>query len=133
MNIVLILLKKDGNKKVFPIRNKATILGRGPDCDLRIPLPVVSRRHCQFSQEMNALKIRDLSSSNGTFINGNKIENEAEAKAGDRIQVGPLMFTVQIDGLPAEISSSDTAILQPMPDPSKADAEAMNRSGTFTG
>jgi pSer/pThr/pTyr-binding forkhead associated (FHA) protein len=133
MNISLILLMKDGSKKVFPVRSKATILGRRPECDLLIPLQVVSRRHCQLSQEKNVLKIRDLRSSNGTFLNGQKVDNESEVKAGDRLQVGPLTFTVQIDGVPAEISPLDTAILQPMPDTSGAKIEDMNKSGTFTG
>ena len=133
MNVSLILLKKDGSKKVFPVRNKATILGRRPDCDLCIPLQVISRRHCQISQETNLLKIRDLRSSNGTYVNGSKIENEMDAKPGDRIQVGPLTFTVQIDGKPGEITAPDNAMLQPTPDISKANSDIMNGSATFTG
>jgi pSer/pThr/pTyr-binding forkhead associated (FHA) protein len=133
MNVSLILLKKDGTKKIFPIRNKATILGRRPDCDLCIPLQVVSRRHCQLSQEADSLKIRDLSSSNGTFVNGSKVEIEADLKAGDRIQIGSLTFTVQIDGQPAEITAPDSALIKPTPDISNANSDMMNRSATFTG
>jgi pSer/pThr/pTyr-binding forkhead associated (FHA) protein len=133
MDISLILLKKDGTKKVFPVRNKATTLGRGSECDLCIPLQVVSRRHCQLNQEEDALKVRDLSSSNGTFLNGQKISDETEVKAGDHLQVGPLTFTIQIDGQPADIIAPDSAIIQPTPDLSEANHEEMNRSGTFTG
>ena len=133
MNISLVLLKKDGTKKVFPVRDKATTLGRGSECDLCIPLQVVSRRHCQLSQEENTLKVRDLSSSNGTFLNGQKIGDETEAKPGDHLQVGPLTFTIQIDGQPVDILAPDSAIIQPTPDISEADHEDMNRSGTFTG
>lgn len=133
MNISLILLKKDGTKKVFPVRNKATILGRRPDCDLCIPLQVVSRRHCQLSQEESTLKIRDLRSSNGTFLNGQKVDDETEVKPGDHIQVGPLAFTIQIDGQPTNISAPDSAIIQPTPDISEANHNDMNRSGTFVG
>jgi pSer/pThr/pTyr-binding forkhead associated (FHA) protein len=131
MSISLVLLKKDGTKKVFPVRNKATILGRRPDCDLCIPLQVVSRRHCQLSVEGQTLKIRDLRSSNGTFLNSKKIGDEIEAKAGDRLQVGPLTFTIQIDGQPAEPSVPDNELPQPSPDISKATEDQMNRSGTF--
>ena len=133
MDIALIMLKKDGTKKVFPVRGKAAILGRGEECDLCIPLQVVSRRHCQLSQERNSLKIRDLKSSNGTYVNGIKVEDETDAKAGDHIQIGPLTFTVQIDGVPAEISAADTAILKPSPDISKANQDDLNGSGTFVG
>ncbi len=133
MNISLILLKKDGTKKVFPVCDKAAILGRRPDCDLCIPLQVVSRRHCQLSQEGNALKVRDLSSSNGTFLNGRKVEDETDVKPGDNLQVGPLTFAIQIDGQPAKVSAPDIAMIQPTPDISQADPDDMNRSGTFTG
>lgn len=133
MNVSLILLKKDGNKQVFPVRNKATILGRRPDCELFIPLQVVSRRHCQLSQEEQSLKIRDLRSSNGTFLNGRKIIDETEAKPGDRLQIGPLTFAIQIDGKPDNVSLPDNGLTTPSPDLSNADSEAMNRSGTFVG
>jgi pSer/pThr/pTyr-binding forkhead associated (FHA) protein len=133
MDISLVLLKKD-SKKVFPVRNKATILGRRPDCDLCIPLQVVSRRHCQLSQEEDTLKLRDLSSSNGTFLNGQKLGDEAKLEAGDQFQVGPLIFAVQVDGKP-DVSSllPDTTILQSPPDISGTDEDEMDDSGTFTG
>jgi pSer/pThr/pTyr-binding forkhead associated (FHA) protein len=131
MNVTLVLQKKNGSKKVLPIRSKATILGRRPDCDLCIPLQVVSRRHCQISQESDFLKVRDLKSSNGTFVNGTKIIDEAQAKPGDHIQIGPLTFTVQIDGKPTDVSAADTAVM--MPDLSKADLDELNGSATFTG
>jgi pSer/pThr/pTyr-binding forkhead associated (FHA) protein len=133
MDVSLILLKKDGDKKVFPVRNKATILGRRPDCDLCIPLQVVSRRHCQLSQEDQSLKVRDLSSSNGTFINGQKIGIETEAKPGDRLQIGPLTFAIQIDGKPEDVSLPDDGQIPPSPDLSNVDGDIMNRSGTFMG
>jgi len=133
MNVSLILLKKDGNKQVFPVRNKATILGRRPDCELYIPLQVVSRRHCQLSQEDNSLKVRDLRSSNGTFLNGQKILDETEVKPGDRLQIGPLTFAIQIDGQPDDVSSPDNDLAAPSPDISNANGDVMNRSGTFIG
>jgi pSer/pThr/pTyr-binding forkhead associated (FHA) protein len=133
MNVSLILLKKDGNKQVFPVRNRATILGRRPDCELYIPLQVVSRRHCQLSQEEKSLKVRDLRSSNGTFLNGQRILDETEAKPGDRLQIGPLTFAIQIDGQPDNYSLPDDNLTMPSPDLSNADADAMNQSGTFMG
>lgn len=133
MNVSLILLKKDGNKKVFPVRNEATTLGRRLDCELYIPLQVVSRRHCQLSQDGKSLKIRDLHSSNGTFLNGQRITDETEAKVGDLLQIGPLTFAIQIDGRPEDISFPNDDLTMPSPDLSGADSDAMNCSGTFVG
>jgi pSer/pThr/pTyr-binding forkhead associated (FHA) protein len=100
---------------------------------LYIPLQVVSRRHCQLSQEDNSLKVRDLRSSNGTFLNGQKILDETEVKPGDRLQIGPLTFAIQIDGQPDDVSSPDNDLAAPSPDISNANGDVMNRSGTFIG
>lgn len=131
MEVSLIMPRKDGTKKVFPVRNKTTILGRKPDCDLCIPLQEVSRRHCQLSCNDDLLVVRDLSSSNGTFLNGKKIEEEIIVKPGDTLQIGPVVFMIQIDGKPsdADISAMDTAIMQ---SPDIPEAEEQLNSGNTT-
>jgi pSer/pThr/pTyr-binding forkhead associated (FHA) protein len=63
---------------------------------------VVSRRHCQLNQNDETLKIRDLDSRSGTFLNGKRI-SDATVQAGDYITIGPLTFLLQIGGEPAKI------------------------------
>ena len=104
MDVKLILFKKNGSQKAIPLPSKVTIIGRRQDCDLRIPLMPVSRRHCQLILNNETLKIRDLGSRNGTFLNGKRIE-EATAQAGDKIMIGPLTFAIQINGQPKEFVS----------------------------
>jgi pSer/pThr/pTyr-binding forkhead associated (FHA) protein len=103
MKINLVVFKKSGSQKSFPLPSSITVIGRRKDCDLQIPLEAVSRRHCQLNHDKGTLKIRDLGSRNGTYLNGKRIE-EAEAQAGDYIKVGPLEFALQIDGRPENIS-----------------------------
>ena len=103
MDINLILFKKDGSQKAFPLPNNATVIGRRHDCDLRIPLMSVSRRHCQISYNKDTLKVRDLGSRNGTYINDKRIDDEVMLQAGDYLRIGPLTFLLQIDGQPKEI------------------------------
>jgi len=98
----LVLFKKDGSRKSFPLPSDITVMGRRHDCDLCVPLMVVSRRHCQLSQNNEALKIRDLDSKGGTFLNGKRI-SEATVKPGDYITIGPLTFLLQINGEPEKI------------------------------
>ena len=102
MDANLVLFKKNGSQKNFPLPSDITVIGRRHDCDLCVPLKVVSRRHCQLSQNDEALKIRDLDSRSGTFLNGKRI-SEATVQAGDYITIGPLTFLVQIGGEPAKI------------------------------
>lgn len=102
MDVNLVLFKKDGSKKNFSLPSNITIVGRRHDCDLCVPLMVVSRRHCQLSQNNEKLKVRDLDSRGGTFLNGKRI-SEATVQAGDYLTIGPLTFLLQIDGEPKKI------------------------------
>jgi len=68
----------------------------------------VSKRHCQLNHDDGVLKIRDLGSRNGTYLNGKHID-EAVIQAGDSIKIGPLTFVLQIDGQPEIIAKPDSA------------------------
>ena len=103
MEVNLILFKNSGEQKSFSLPDHVTIIGRRHDCDLRIPLLSVSRRHCQLVSNEDTLKVRDLGSRNGTFINGKRTE-ETIVQPGDYLKIGPLTFLLQIDGKPEEIS-----------------------------
>jgi len=102
MDVNLVLFKKDGSQESFSLPSNVTVIGRRHDCDLQIPLLRVSRRHCQLNLNGETAKIRDLGSHNGTYLNGERIDGETPIKAGDYLQVGPLVFQLQIDGKPAK-------------------------------
>lgn len=100
MQVNLVLLRKDGTTSRFELPSTVTSIGRRQDCDFCIPLTVVSRRHCEINQDSGKITIRDLKSRNGTFVNGEPIE-EALVKAGDVLRIGPVEFVVQVDETPA--------------------------------
>jgi pyruvate/2-oxoglutarate dehydrogenase complex dihydrolipoamide acyltransferase (E2) component len=101
MQAVLVMFRSDGERRSFSIARDMTVVGRREDCDLRIPLGEVSRKHCRLVRDGDTLKIEDLGSSNGTFLNGRRVQ-EALLSPGDSIQVGPVVFVLQIDGTPAD-------------------------------
>lgn len=103
MEVDLILLKNGDPRKSFSLPSSVTVVGRRQDCDLCVPLMVISRRHCQITMEEDILNIRDLGSRNGTFVNGERID-ETRLFASDEIEIGPLKFVVQVDGIPQEAS-----------------------------
>ena len=103
MDVKLVMYKRDGRRKDFRIHKPKTVLGRAEDCDLRIPLLSVSRKHCELILGDDELRVRDLASSNGTFVNSRRI-TETTLKPGDRLVIGPVIFTVQIDGVPEQIT-----------------------------
>jgi pSer/pThr/pTyr-binding forkhead associated (FHA) protein len=114
MDVNLVLFKKDGSQKTFPLPDSTTVIGRRHDCDLCIPLKTVSRRHCQVDLNNEAVKIRDLGSRGGTYLNGKRIE-EKGAKPGDYIRIGPLIFLLQINGQPEKIVPPKPAKAKPVP------------------
>jgi len=107
MNAKLIMFKANGQRKDFSLANPVTVIGRGKDCDLRVPLVSVSRKHCELRLAGETLKVKDLASSNGTYVNNKRISEE-DLAAGDRLVVGPIVFTIQIDGVPEEIKPVKT-------------------------
>lgn len=125
MNASLVLLKKNGAYKAFPLSSSVTVIGRRSDCDLRIPLPVVSRKHCQLTQNEDSVKLRDLGSRGGTFVNGKRVDQDKEipVRAGDYIRIGPLTFVCRVNGKPEKIVPPGKAAPgkpKPQPKPQKA-------------
>ena len=84
-----------------PLRRDA-VVGRGKECQLRIPVADVSRRHCQFTLDGERLLIRDLGSSNGTQLADRTIPTGKDVllSDGDTVTVGPVQFIVHISAAP---------------------------------
>jgi pSer/pThr/pTyr-binding forkhead associated (FHA) protein len=72
------------------------LIGRHPECDVRIDLPQISRRHCCVAMAYDRLVIRDLGSSHGVRVNGQVVE-EAQLEAGDEVAIAHLIYRLIID------------------------------------
>lgn len=72
------------------------LIGREQDCQLRPNSELVSRHHCVINIDDFTVRLRDLGSTNGTFVNGNRVRGEVTLKAGDRVRVGKLDFEILI-------------------------------------
>lgn len=107
MDIALVLVKDDGSSKEFPVPSLPATIGRGEDVKIRIPLSAVSRTHCELIEDDEELVVRDMRSSNGTFVNQERVDGSRELVPGDLLAIGPLVFVVRIDGFPAEIDALD--------------------------
>jgi pSer/pThr/pTyr-binding forkhead associated (FHA) protein len=117
MQAVLVMFRSDGDRRSFSLTRDITVIGRREDCDLRIPLGEVSRKHCRLVRDGDSLRLEDLGSSNGTYHNGQRVQ-EAILSPGDSVQVGPLVFVLQMDGVPADEE------LSPVPAQTEDHAEA---------
>lgn len=99
MQVNLVFIKKDGSTQTFALPSAVTFIGRRQDCDMCIPLSIVSRRHCELFTEYGKLFVRDLRSKNGTYVNKEPVE-QVQLKPGDELTIGPVKFIIQIDGAP---------------------------------
>jgi hypothetical protein len=72
--------------QAYPLVRAITVLGRGTDADIRVEDPGVSRKHCEIVVGNPAL-VRDLQSTNGTLLNGEKI-SEASLEDGAVVKIG---------------------------------------------
>lgn len=91
------------------VRGSATI-GRDEGSDLRVQDPEVSRRHAKVTVQDGNAWIDDLSSLNGTFVNGERVIERQSLVGGDRIQVGLTMIelTLPVAARPTAISAQPT-------------------------
>jgi len=92
-------LKVIGGKhagQVIPLNRRKFLIGREQDCQLRPNSDMVSRHHCVFSVDDFSVRLRDLGSTNGTLVNGERIRKDVVLSSGDRVVIGNLEFEVAI-------------------------------------
>src|SRR3954469_14445721 len=70
------------------------IVGRNPGASLCIPSPTVSREHAELTVVDRGLLLRDLGSTNGTFVNGTRLQQPCTVNHGDLLQFGQVVFRV---------------------------------------
>jgi pSer/pThr/pTyr-binding forkhead associated (FHA) protein len=86
-----------GGIPTIPLQRPVLLIGRHGDCDVRIDLPKISRRHCCVALAYDRVMIRDLGSRNGLRVNGRIVE-ESQLCPGDEVAIGPLLYRVEVEG-----------------------------------
>ncbi len=102
VDAVLVLEEPKLPRIRFPLGNVDQI-GRSEDNQVRLVRPGVSSRHAVIRRDGSAYILQDLKSQNGTFLNGNRI-NEEVLHHGDRIWVGDVELLFSVAGEPAQDS-----------------------------
>lgn len=77
----------------FLLDQDVTVAGRHPEVDIFLDDVTVSRKHAEFVRNGTEFSVRDMKSLNGTFVNGERIEQEVLLGDGTEVQVGKFKLT----------------------------------------
>lgn len=116
MYVELQVDNKRSNVKRLVIRSQA-LIGRQNHCDVRVLSGEISREHCRIEVVAQGAVLIDLGSTNGTFLNGKRIEAQDDTPLGDndQIQVGPASFSVRLVDVD-EQTDDDAELAAPVED-----------------
>ena len=88
---------KPGSQVEFPFEQTRIVLGRGPAADVRIPHRSVSEFHATVQLHGDAWQLADAGSTNGTKLNGRRVEEPTPLEPGDRIEVGTTELRFELE------------------------------------
>lgn len=94
------LVPQDNLMEKIYLTKTSTVLGRADTSDIVIANSDVSGRHCILDIQTRGVFILDLDSTNGTFVNGNLVR-DGYLNPGDRIELGPCLYVINRETLPA--------------------------------
>jgi len=89
----------EGGGRNYPIVASVTNLGQSPECQIPLRDPALSAFHAQLLRHENAMYVRDLGSSTGTWVNGQCLFGPHSLADGDRIRIGQLEFVFRSNAL----------------------------------
>ena len=108
--LIVVYGKPRNTVKTLPLGD--CLIGRGDECQVRTSSSLVSRQHCLIHVTRESATLRDLGSTNGTLINGNRILGDRELVAGDLVQIGPVVFEFQDGSVESKASAQTVRVDQ---------------------
>ncbi len=101
MRVLLIRSGRYKGKKLL-LPNEEVTIGRGKDCQIRDSSDELAERHCALQPTPDGLKVRDLDTDEGTFVNRERITEPVFLRPGDLLRVGPLLYQLAGHDMPEE-------------------------------
>ncbi|WP_158658001.1 FHA domain-containing protein [Agarilytica rhodophyticola] len=93
-------LKRIADNKEFILSEVSLLIGRSESCDICVSEGYPSREHARIVQKDEAVLVEDLHSTNGTFVNNQRIGSSALLNVGDVVKVGDEAFSIQSQSQP---------------------------------
>jgi serine phosphatase RsbU (regulator of sigma subunit) len=93
----LIILQGPSAGRQFPLTGNEAVIGRQPDSTIYLDSLSVSRQHARILRQGDAFLVEDAGSSNGTFLNGERIRGTVPLRERDSLQIGPYLLGLRTD------------------------------------
>jgi len=119
----LVVLTQSMAGRSYDLATERTTVGRVEDNAFQIAEPSVSSRHCEILLQGGNIVVKDLNSTNGTFINGEKI-SEGVLKPGQTLRLGNVELKLDVPGAPSAPASPPANAAPTAPSGSPASATA---------
>lgn len=104
----LVILSEAQMGRSYELKAGTTTIGRVEDNAFQIPEASVSSHHCEVELRATDLLIRDLNSTNGTFINGQQVTAEAIVKPGQTLRLGQIELRFELTATPGAAKEAPT-------------------------
>jgi len=103
MEVNLVVVEGKPLGSVIPVKTSRFLIGRDEGCQLRPKNPAISKQHCALIRQGRTVTVQDLGSTNGTLVNDRCLRDgdKVQVADGDRLQIGQLIFSIQITAQPA--------------------------------
>lgn len=100
----LLVVGGELNGTIFNLPGGETVVGRNPDCSIPLDFHGVSRKHFAITVTEDKAVVTDLGSSNGTYLNNQKLEKPSELKRSDVIKIGAIAMKFLPKGDPERLT-----------------------------
>jgi diguanylate cyclase (GGDEF)-like protein len=94
----LVIIYGDDLGRRIPLGPEPCIIGRSSKCDVQLDQESVSRNHARIARNGNVYGVRDLGSTNGTYVNDDIVQEEQQLRDGDQVKVGRTIFKFIVGG-----------------------------------
>ncbi len=114
----LVVLNEGLTGQSFELKSDKTTIGRVDDNSFQLAVGSVSSHHCEVVMQGNEVVVRDLGSTNGTFVNGQQVTKEAVLKPGQTLRLGQVEMRLEngapVAGAPAIQPEAVAPIKKPL-------------------
>ena len=95
MDVRFVILAKPGSPNRDKFRRLPAVIGRAEDAAVRLSADYVSRRHCELLERNGGVMLRDLGSTNGTYLDRSKVTTAVRVPIGTPVHVGKTVIELR--------------------------------------